>query len=76
MKLQTRARSMRDLAETVEQLVLLRTSNRVRNLKVTVTERSVILTGRTSTYYDKQLATHAALDALENISLSNEIEVC
>jgi len=45
-------------------------------LKVEVTNREIILSGRTTTYYDKQLATHAALAALEDFSLTNEIEVC
>ena len=63
------------LAELVEQLVGVRTGGRIRDLRVDVEERGVVLSGRTSTYYNKQLATHAVLDRLEGVSLSNEIEV-
>ena len=63
------------LAELVEQLIAARTGGRIRDLRVDVEERGVVLSGRTSTYYNKQLATHAVLDQLEGVSLSNEIEV-
>ncbi|RLT10555.1 MAG: BON domain-containing protein [Planctomycetota bacterium] len=48
----------------------------MRSLHVEVSDGEVILSGRTSTYYNKQLATHAALDAASEFSLTNEIEVC
>jgi hypothetical protein len=35
----------------------------------------VTLTGRTTSFYNKQLATHAALEALVGQTLSNLIEV-
>lgn len=68
--------SARELADTVERYVRLRTGGTIRSLHVEVTEGEVILSGRTSTYYNKQLATHAALDAAGEMSLTNEIEVC
>ncbi len=68
--------SPREIAETVERFVRLRTGGTIRGLHVEVEDREVILTGRTSTYYNKQLATHAALDAAEEWSLTNDIQVC
>lgn len=68
--------SPREIAETVERYVRLRTGGTIRALVVEVHDREVILTGRTSTYYNKQLATHAALDAATDLSLTNDIQVC
>lgn len=68
--------SLREIAETVERYVRLRTGGTIRSLHVEVQDGEVILTGRTSTYYNKQLATHAALDAADELSLTNEIQVC
>lgn len=68
--------SLREIADTVERYVRLRTGGTIRSLRVEVSDGEVILSGRTSTYYNKQLATHAALDAASKLSLTNEIEVC
>ena len=68
--------SARELADTVERYVRLRTGGTIRSLHVEVHGGGVLLSGRTSTYYNKQLATHAALDAANDLSLTNEIEVC
>ena len=65
-----------EIAETVERYVRLRTGGTIRSLHVEVHDGEVILTGRTSTYYNKQLATHAALDAADELSLTNDIQVC
>jgi hypothetical protein len=48
----------------------------IRGLRVEVQDEDVVISGRTTTYYNKQLATHAALDAAKEISLTNDIEVC
>ena len=68
--------SQREIAETVERYVRLRTGGTIRSLHVEVHDGEVLLSGRTSTYYNKQLATHAALDAASEMSLTNDIEVC
>jgi hypothetical protein len=68
--------ALREIAETVERYVRLRTGGTIRSLHVEVQDGEVILTGRTSTYYNKQLATHAALDAADALSLTNDIQVC
>ena len=68
--------SPREIADTVERYVRLRTGGTIRSLHVEVHDGEVLLSGRTSTYYNKQLATHAALDAASEMPLTNEIEVC
>ncbi len=67
---------LREIADTVERYVRLRTGGTIRGLRVDVQDGEVLLSGRTSTYYNKQLATHAALDAANELALTNEIEVC
>ena len=66
---------LREIADTVERYVRLRTGGTIRGLRVDVQDGEVLLSGRTSTYYNKQLATHAALDVSSNLPLTNEIEV-
>ena len=68
-------RTVRRLAEEIEGLVQRRTGGQIRGLHVEVYGDRVIITGRTSTYYAKQLAQHAAMDAAGHDCLSNEIEV-
>jgi len=67
--------SVRRLAEEIEGLVQRRTGGQIRGLHVEVYQDRVIISGRTSTYYSKQLAQHAAMDAAGHECLSNEIEV-
>jgi len=64
------------LAEQVEQAVQSRTGGRVRGLRVHVVDGCVIISGRTSTYYNKQLVTHAAMEAADDALVMNEVEVC
>ncbi|MDA0835625.1 MAG: hypothetical protein O2955_12525 [Planctomycetota bacterium] len=59
----------------IERLVRKRTGLLIRDLQAQVNDSEVLLTGRTSTYYTKQLATHAVLDALKMVNLTNDIEV-
>ena len=68
--------SPRETADMVERFVRLRTGGTIRSLHVEVHDGEVLLSGRTSTYYSKQLATHAALDAANELTLTNDIEVC
>lgn len=63
------------LAARIGQRIEKRLGPRVRQLQVDVTDKSVVLKGRCSTYYSKQLAQHAALGAIEDERLVNEIEV-
>jgi osmotically-inducible protein OsmY len=75
-----------ELTELVERVIRNRTGGQIRELRVDVFNGEVVLTGQTSTYYTKQLATHAALDAVEkekivgrdmpSLTLTNDIRVC
>lgn len=77
MPVDARLANSQSLAELVEQTVHSRTNGRIRGLRVHVQDGRVVLTGRTSTYYNKQLATHAALDAADAaFAVQNEVEVC
>ena len=64
------------IAERIERLVQLRTGGMIKGLRVDVYEDEVIISGRTTSFYNKQLATHAALNALDSAVLTNAIEVC
>lgn len=63
------------IVENIEHVVRMRTGGMIRGLHVEVGEGRVTLTGRTTSFYNKQLATHAALEALVGQTLSNLIEV-
>ena len=52
-----------------------RLSRRVRNLRLDIAEQGVILRGNSRTYYAKQLAQHAVMEATGLRILANEIEV-
>jgi hypothetical protein len=65
-----------ELIEQVEQAVQSRTGGRIRGLRVRIDEGCLIVTGRTSTYYNKQLATHAVRDTVDDMTVQNEVEVC
>lgn len=65
-----------ELVEHVEQAVHARTGGCIRGLHISVNEKCVTVSGRTSTYYNKQLATHAIRDAVNGMTVQNEVEVC
>ncbi len=64
------------LVEQVEQAILSRTGGRVRGLRIHYVDGCVIISGRTSTYYNKQLVTHAAMEVADDALVMNEVEVC
>lgn len=76
MPLETMIEPRHRIEELVEREVRNRTSGRIRALQVRVIDGQVIIRGRTSTYYAKQLVTHAALDMAEELGVMNEVEVC
>ena len=77
MELQTYEDTCQLVTENVERFVQLRTGGTIRGLKVDVVDSVVVISGRTNTYYNKQLATHAALNAVaKSHTLENAIEVC
>jgi len=60
----------------LEAHVQCRLSGRVRDLRLLVRGNGLVLQGRTRTYYAKQLAQHAVMEATGLPILANEIEVC
>jgi hypothetical protein len=65
-----------ELLEQIEQAVQAKMGGRIRGLRVRIDEGCLIVSGRTSTYYNKQLATHAARDAALDMTVQNDVEVC
>ncbi|HTI52328.1 MAG TPA: BON domain-containing protein [Planctomycetaceae bacterium] len=75
MEIDTLPNSQQALADRIDRQVRQRTTGLIRDLKIEVLPGEVLLTGRAATYYAKQLATHAALDACDHLTLTNDIEV-
>ncbi len=76
MKVQTESAQGELLTERIERFVRTRTGSAIRGLRIEVFGDSVVISGRASTYYSKQLATHAALDATgDRLNVCNEIIV-
>lgn len=75
MELQTLPAAQQLLVDRVERIVREKTSGLIRDLKVELTPGEIVVTGRAATYYAKQLATHAALEACDDLTLTNDIEV-
>lgn len=73
---QAKPLSSAELADQIEQFIRVRTGGMIYGLRVDVIDESVVLSGHTTTYYNKQLASHAAQSALEAQALRNDIEVC
>jgi osmotically-inducible protein OsmY len=63
------------LAASIERAVQRETGRGVRNLRVEVGREGVMLRGRCTTYYCKQLAQHAAMSVPGGDRLTNRIEV-
>ncbi|MDZ7617895.1 MAG: BON domain-containing protein [Patescibacteria group bacterium] len=64
------------LVASIERAVHEETGRAVRDLSVKVSEEGVLLRGRCSSYYTKQLAQHAAMATPGGDAVTNEIEVC
>ncbi|MBI1311384.1 hypothetical protein GC176_08765 [bacterium] len=67
--------SRRELAEELRDSIRAKTNGSIRGLEVTVNGSSVVISGRTSRYYYKQLATSAVMASLARHELQNEIHV-
>jgi hypothetical protein len=61
--------------EELERHILDRTGRRVHGLRVEVRDERVVLRGRTSSFYIKQLAQHCVWDVMPQARLENGIEV-
>ena len=76
MEPQSFSNSSQTNVETIERVVRSRTSGTIRGLRVELVNGEIVLSGRVNTYYTKQLASNAALEAVKNVTLTNDIEVC
>jgi hypothetical protein len=65
----------RALLQELERLVAVRTGRRVRDLHIEFSPERVVLSGRASSYYVKQLAQHGVREVLPHVSLENSINV-
>jgi hypothetical protein len=74
LRSETRA-EVEKLAASIERAVRRETSGAVRDLHVEVNGDGILLTGRCSTYYAKQMAQHAAMTVPAGGQLTNQIEV-
>jgi hypothetical protein len=61
--------------ERVENMLIRRLGNRIRDLRVVLLPAGLILQGRTATYHAKQIAQHVAMEEANLPILANEIEV-
>ena len=75
MKRHTGTEGARFIRESIQRVVGSRTGGTIRGLHVEVDNGSVVVFGRVHTYYTKQLITHAVLAAVEDVTLTNNIEV-
>ncbi len=64
-----------ELAKRILQRIELRLPGRIRDLTVYTTENAVVLAGKCSTFYSKQLAQHIAMGVIEYEQLINNIDV-
>ena len=62
--------------EQLATLIVRRLGNRIRDLRVLRQGGGLVIQGRTTTYYAKQLAQHAAMELDNEPILANDIEVC
>jgi hypothetical protein len=61
--------------EQLENMLIRRLGNRVRDLRVILLPDGLILQGRTATYHAKQIAQHVAMEEANLPILANEIVV-
>lgn len=75
LEMLTTSHASDQLAERVERIVQAKTGGRIRSLRIRIDEGCIVVSGQTSTYYNKQLATHAIRTAVDDMSVQNEVEV-
>lgn len=64
-----------EVAQLVREQLDAHLPGRIRQLKVSVAENSIVLTGSCSSYYTKQLAQHVAMEVLTCERLVNQLAV-
>ncbi len=65
----------REGLDQVEMQVQFRLNGRVRDFRLALLNGGLILRGSTRTYYSKQLAQHAVMEAVDLPIIANDIEV-
>lgn len=60
---------------SLEAAIQHRLGNRVRGFRLLATDEGLVLLGQAATYYAKQLAQHAVMDATNLAIAANDIEV-
>lgn len=75
MTVETYSQKAQKLSEKIKQTITFRTGSQVQSLQVDILGEIVVLSGRTDSFYNKQLATHAALSEIDQYALSNNIRV-
>ena len=73
---QTIAEPQLAFCEELLQSIEARTNRQVRDLRIDCEESRVRVTGRSPTFYLKQLVTQAVLTAAPRVRLENEVLVC
>ena len=63
------------MMETLERQISEKTGGAILDLRVEMLDEQIVLSGRTSRYYNKQLATKAVRELLHEDQLLNQIEV-
>ena len=63
------------LADRIRVDICILTHDSVHNLEVSVTDSAVVVSGRTSRYYYKQLSTRAVIGATADLDIQNQIDV-
>ncbi len=63
------------MMETLERQISEKTGGSIHDLRVEMLDDQIVLSGRTSRYYNKQLATTAVREVLQDDQLLNRIEV-
>lgn len=63
------------LRDSIENAVQVRTGGRIRDLSVQIVDSTVLISGRATSYYSKQLVTQAALQVAERLQVVNEVHV-
>lgn len=74
-RLETEVSSLECLREAVIESVVQRTNGQIRDLRVSIANGVVTLSGATSRYYYKQLATSGVQDGCFDLEVENEIAV-
>lgn len=69
------AETTQRLGERIRDDINERTFRSILDLDVRIADGSVIVSGRTSRYYYKQLATRAVFDLVSDLELENHIQV-